>query len=340
MDFAPLLAAVRSRVSAEAQQYQAATAGPDGAADRDCRAWNRFDVVPRVLRGLTGVNTGITLLGRHLETPVMVSATAGHHLSHPDGEVASGAGASRAGALYVYSNSAGVEVAEFGRQMTGAWWAQLYLMKDAARTDEYLDRAAAAGAGAVVFTVDNPGTLGEAPFRSRQADTGMAPANFPDWTWPQMSAQIDPTLRLDHIAEIGRRTGLPVVVKGILHPADATAVTDAGAAGIIVSNHGRRQLPGVLTTADALPAVVAAVDGRIPVLVDGGIRSGVDVLRALALGAAGVGLGRPILWGLAAGGADGVAEVIGTLTAELRQAMAAVSAGSPVELRPDLLQRQ
>ena len=340
MDFAPLLAAVRSRVSVEAQQYQAATAGPAEQADRDVLAWDRLDLVPRVLRGLTGVDTGTTLFGHRFGTPVMVSATAGHPLSHPGGEVESGAGASRAGALYVYSSSAGIEVAEFGRQMAGPWWVQLYVMKEVARSRAYLDRAVAAGASAVVFTVDNPGTLGDAPFRGRQADTGMGPANFPDWTWPQMSAQIEPTLHLDHIGKIGAQTGLPVLVKGILAPADAAEVTDAGAAGIIVSNHGRRQLAGVLPTADALSAVVAAVGGRIPVLVDGGIRSGVDVLRAMALGAAAVGVGRPILWGLAAAGADGVAEVIDTLTAELRQAMAAVSAGSPAELRPDLLRRR
>ena len=340
MDFAPLLAAARSRVTPDAQQYQAATAGPPDEADRDEAAWGRFDVVPRVLRGLTGVDTTTTLFGQRFDTPVVVSATAGHHLCHPDAEFASGAGTARAGALYTYSSSAGVEVGEFGRRMTGPWWVQLYRMRDPARSQAYLDRAVTAGACAVVFTVDNPGTLGEAPFRSVQADSGLAAANYPDWTWPRMSAQIEPNLVADDIGEIARRTGLPVVVKGVLHPADVDPVVDAGAAAVLVSNHGRRQLAGVIPTADALPGVLSAVDGRIPVLVDGGIRSGLDVLRALALGAAAVGVGRPVLWGLAAGGADGVAEVITGLTAELRQAMAGVTAGSTNQLSPDLLRRR
>lgn len=337
MDFEPLRAAAGLRVAPEAQHYQAATAGPTDEADRDARAWNRLDLVPRVLRGLTDVDTGTPLLGQRFATPLIVSATAGHQLCHPDAEFASGAGAARAGALYIYSSSAGTEVGDFGRRMTGPWWVQVYLMRDAARSDAYLDRAVAAGAGAVVFTVDNPGTLGEAPFRSVQADSGLAAANYPDWTWPRMSAQLEPNLTLAHIADIAKRTGLPVVVKGVLHPADAAAVIEAGAAAVMVSNHGRRQLAGVIPTADALPAVTAAVAGRIPVLVDGGIRSGIDVLRALALGATAVGVGRPILWGLAAAGADGVTEVLSTMTAELRQAMAGVTAASLADLTPDLL---
>lgn len=143
-----------------------------------------------------------------------------------------------------------------------------------------------------------------------------------------MSALIEPDLRPEHIAEVAAASGLPVHVKGVLHPDDAVAAAEAGAAGIVVSNHGRRQVAGVVPTAVTLPEVVAALAGRIPVMVDGGISSGVDVLRAMALGAAGVGVGRPVLWALATAGSAGVTDMLNTLTAELRQAMAAVGAGS------------
>ncbi len=154
-----------------------------------------------------------------------------------------------------------------------------------------------------------------------------------------MSAAIQPGLTPDVIGELADRTGLPVHVKGVLHPRDASTAVAAGAAGIVVSNHGRRQVDGVLPTAYALPAVVDAVAGDAIVTVDGGIRTGVDVLRALALGASGVGIGRPVLWGLAAAGSAGVREVIGTLTAELRQAMASVGAGRIADLDGDHVRR-
>ena len=143
-----------------------------------------------------------------------------------------------------------------------------------------------------------------------------------------MSAAIDPALTPDVIGELADRTGLPIQVKGVLHATDAAIAVDAGAAGIVVSNHGRRQVDGVLPTALALPSIVDAVGDAALVTVDGGIRSGVDVLRALAMGAKAVGVGRPVVWGLAANGAQGVDEVIGTMTAQLRQAMASVGAGS------------
>ena len=152
-----------------------------------------------------------------------------------------------------------------------------------------------------------------------------------------MSDAIDASLSQDIIGDLAQRSGLPVHVKGILHPDDAAVAVSAGAAGIVVSNHGRRQVDGVLPTAHALHQVVQAVAGRAVVTVDGGIRSGIDVLRALALGASGVGIGRPVVWGLAAAGSDGVREVIGTLTAELRQAMASVGAAAVADLDPTMV---
>lgn len=336
MDLDALKSLARIRVEPAALAYQSATAGAD--PNRDEIAWRQIDVVPRVLRSLRQVDTSTRLLGAVVTTPVTVAATAGHRLSHPDGEIASGQAAARLGALFTYSSSASVEVTEFGAAVDGPWWAQVYVMKDFGLTSDYLDRLVAAGATAVVLTVDNPGTVGDAPFRARvQSRLPVTPGNYPGLTWAQMSAQIEPNLWLDHIGRLASMTGLPVVVKGVLHPGDAAAAVSAGAAAIVVSNHGRRQLDGVIPTALALPDVVRAVAGRVPVLVDGGLRSGTDVLRALATGAVAVGLGRPVLWALAAGGADGVADLLDGFTAELRQAMAAVGAATLGDLTPDLV---
>ena len=325
MDFDAVTTAARARLTPVAWEYYQAVAGGD--PDLDAAAWQRIHLVPRVMRGLAAVDTSLLLGGGRMATPVMVAATAAHRLADPEGEIATVRAATAAGALMVYSNTAAVEVTEFGAAATGPWWAQVYVMMDRGLTADYLARVVAAGATAVVLTVDSAGALADAPFRtSTRHRMDAVPGNYPQLSWAQMSAQIEPALVPDVIGEVATATGLPVHVKGILHPDDAVAAIEAGAAGVVVSNHGRRQVSGVLSTAAALADVVAAVDGRVPVTVDGGIRSGVDVLRALALGATAVGVGRPVLWGLAAGGAAGVTDVLTRLTAELRQAMAAVGA--------------
>jgi 4-hydroxymandelate oxidase len=271
----------------------------------------------------------------------MIAASAGHGMAHPDGEIATGTAATGAGALMTYSNSATVEVGVFGAAVACPWWAQLYVQRDRGRSHDYLDRAKAAGAGAVVLTVDLAGPAGSAPFRQTvQSRLTAVPGNFPAMTWQQMSAQYAESLTLDDIGEIASYIGLPVHVKGVLHPVDAVRAIGAGAAGVIVSNHGRRQVNGVIPTADALGPVIDAVAGRAPVMVDGGIRSGVDVLRALALGASLVGVGRPALWGLAAGGSAGVRSVLDGLTAELVQAMAATGVTYLDELEPSMLRHR
>lgn len=301
--------------------YHSATAGPD--PDADHRAWQQIELVPRVLQGLTSVSTATTVGGIEVSTPVVVAASAAHGLCHPDAERASAAGAARAGALFCYSSSATLEVGDFGSTATGPWWTQVYVMTDRGRTWDFVDRAAAAGTSALVLTVDNPGPLGDAPFRGGvQAALEMKPGNYPDWTWATMSASLEPNLTPDLIGALATRSGLPVWVKGLVHPADVDPVIEAGAAGIIVSNHGRRQLSGVISTARALPSVVEAAAGRVPVHVDGGIRSGTDVLRALTLGASAVGVGRPVLWALATGGPEAVTDLLADYTAELHRGLA------------------
>lgn len=336
MDFERLRAAAQARLDPLAWNYYQAVAG--GPPDHDSASWQQIELVPRVMQGLTSVEVGTELGGRALATPIMVAATAAHRLADPDGEIATARATAAAGALMVYSSSAAVEVTEFGAFATGPWWAQVYVMKDRGLTDDYLARIVAAGADAIVLTVDSAGALADAPFRSMtQSRMTAVPGNYPGLTWAQMSAQIDPSLRPGIVADITTSTGLPVHVKGILHPDDAVAAVQAGAAGIVVSNHGRRQVTGVAPTAMMLTGVVEAVAGRVPVLVDGGIRSGVDVLRAMALGAAAVGIGRPALWGLAGSGSQGVTDVLDQLTAELVQAMAASGAGSLAAISPTMV---
>ncbi len=368
MDFTDLQASARTALDEMAWAYYQATAdatpagprpgrAPDepgpatahpgpgrGPFDRDVLAWGRFDLVPRVLQGAGQPDLTVTLPeslhrgGATLRTPIMVAATAGHGMAHPDGEVATGTGAAAAGALMVYSNSATVEVGKFGAAVSCPWWAQLYLQRDRGRSRDYLQRARAAGAGAVVLTVD---LNGAASFRKTvQTRLTAQPGNFPQMTWQEMSASYAAGLDLDVIAEIADMAGLPVVVKGVLHPQDAVRAIGAGAAAVIVSNHGRRQVTGVIPTADALAGVIDAVAGRAPVLVDGGIRSGVDALRALALGASLVGVGRPTLWGLASGGSTGVRSVLDALTEELSQAMAAMGATTPGDLDRGMLRHR
>lgn len=338
MDFEALRTTAQSALDPLSWDYYEGVADGHPESRTDHEAWQRIGIVPRVLQGLSGVDTALTLGGTLLPTPVLVAPTAAHGLAHPDGEVATMRGASAAGALMIYSSSAKVAVTEFGATADGPWWAQVYLMRDRSLSDHYVELAAAAGARALVLTVDLSGGLAEAPFRQNtRVGLPALPGNFPGLSWAQMSGGIDANLRPDHVSGLIETTGLPVWVKGVLHPDDAVAAVDAGAAGVIVSNHGRRQIAGVVPTAEALGDVVDAVDGRVPVIVDGGIRSGVDVLRALALGASGVGVGRPVLWGLAAAGSQGVHDVLAGLTGELRQAMAAAGACSLPEINRSMV---
>lgn len=334
MNFESIRVAARDRITPGAWDYYQGVADDRPDADTDHEAWERIRLVPRVLHGLESVDTTTTLGVDTVSTPIMVSATAAHGLAHSDAELATGAGAAAAGALMVYSSSAAVEVTEFGAAAKGPWWAQVYIMEDRRATQDYLRRVVEARPSAVVLTVDHMGAPAEAPFRSPTSPLPARPGNFPGLTWREMSLGIEPGLVPDDIAWIADATGLPVYVKGVLHPDDAVLAVDSGAAGIVVSNHGRRQVAGVVSTAEMLPEVIAAVAGAVPVLVDGGIRSGVDVLRAIAIGAAGVGVGRPVLWGLAGSGTAGVTSVLDGLTAELRQAMAAVGAASLSRLLP------
>jgi 4-hydroxymandelate oxidase len=310
-----------------------------GAGDELTIRWNReaYDrirLLPRNLVDVSRLDTRVTLLRRELPHPVLLAPVACQRLVHPDGEVAAAKGAAAADATMVLSTFSTVALEEVAAAATSPLWLQLYIQPDRGFTRELLRRAETARYEALVLTVDTP-ILGA---RHREArinfalPPGIEKANFKGLSGASASHRpkgrdiysemLDPGLTWKDVDWLRSQTQLPVFLKGILGAADAARAVEAGASGIIVSNHGGRVLDTVPATIDALPAIVGKVAGRLPVLVDGGIRRGTDVLKALALGASAVCIGRPYVFGLAVGGAEGVARVIQILRREFEMAMA------------------
>lgn len=286
-------------------------------------AWAAYRFAPHVLRDVTEVDTTVRVLGRPIAAPIAVAPTTLQRLAHPDGELAMARAVAAAGSLMVVSSNAGTRFADIGA--TGVrWWLQAYLPKDRSLATELLAAAVDAGAGAVVLTVDTPvvGTKydGDGPTVWHGLDPELLRVNFPAGYDDLPGAEKATDLSAADIAWLRDRTGLPVVVKGVLRPDDARRCAQAGASGIWVSNHGGRQLDRAQSTAAALPAVVSAVDDGVEVYVDGGVRSGLDVLAAVALGARCVFLGRLPLWALVQG-ERGVARMYADLGEELAESM-------------------
>ncbi|MHA6765391.1 alpha-hydroxy acid oxidase [Streptacidiphilus sp. PAMC 29251] len=306
------------------------------AANR--RAFERVTLRPRVLVDVSHVDTSTELLGARLATPVGVAPTAYHRLVHPEGEVATARGAGKAGALYVVSIFASRTLEEIAAEATGPLWFQLYWLRRREVLAGLVDRAAGAGCRAILLTVDAP-RLGR---RHRDARNGfaigagisavnldpalMASAHRTDAGVSALAVHtaeaVDPSVTWADLAWLRARSELPLVLKGILTAQDAVLAVEHGADAIVVSNHGGRQLDGATASLDALAEVVDAIGAAVPVLFDGGVRGGTDVFAALALGARTVLLGRPVLWGLAADGAAGVAGVLDLATEELAHTMA------------------
>lgn len=326
-----------ARLPADVRGYYATGADDEVTADEAEAAWRGVRLRPRVLRDVSSVDTRLTLLGTPLAAPVLAGPTALHGLAHPAGEAETARGVAAAGSLLVVSTRASRRLEDVP---AGPWWFQAYAMRDRGLTRALVQRAAAAGATAVVLTGDTP-YLGR---RHGPGRTGLASEPLVNLAQHLVvgdtggtSTEQDPSVGLEAIGELAAASGLPVLVKGVLRGDDALACLDAGAAGVVVSNHGGRQLDRAVATAYALPEIAGAVAGRAPVLVDGGIRSGLDVLCALALGADAVLLGRPILWALAAGGAAGVRACLSTLTDELGHAMGLAGACTLSEATRDLV---
>ncbi|WP_335976506.1 alpha-hydroxy acid oxidase [Streptomyces sp. CA2R106] len=319
-------------------------AGREQALTENVRAFGRLALLPRVLRGAGPPDTAVELPGARAATPVLVAPTAFHRLAHPDGERATARAAAAAGTVLTTSMAATTAVAEVAAaarevRQDAAVWFQLYLQPRAEVTDALVRRAEQAGCTALVVTADSP-VFGRRGRDDRNGfhdlPPGYAAENMRGLPGAPPGGTLDiamsPGLSWRDLRRLRTRTELPVLVKGVLHPDDARIAVDEGAAGVIVSNHGGRQLDAAPATVEALPAVADAVAGRVPVLLDGGIRSGADVVAALALGATAVGVGRPVLWGLAAEGEAGVARVLAELAGQTAHVLALCGARDRTDL--------
>ena len=304
-------------------------AGEERTLRANVEAFGRRRIVPRVLRGVGERDLRTTLLGTELSLPVLIAPTAFHLLAHPDGETGTASAAAAAGTVMVLSMAATQPVEQVAASGATLWF-QLYPQPDPAFEAALLARVEKAGCRAVVATVDSP-VFGrrERDLRNGFTDlpAGLACENMRDDTGRVRDIAMDPELSWRHIDRLRAATGLPLLLKGILHPADAELAIEHGADGLVVSNHGGRNEETLRASFDCLPEVVAAARGRVPVFLDGGIRRGTDIFKALALGATAVGIGRPQAWGLAAFGQPGVEAVIDILNTELTSIMR--QAGTP-----------
>jgi 4-hydroxymandelate oxidase len=312
-------------------------------------------LTPRVLAGITACDPGTMLVGCRSALPIAIAPMSYQRLVHPEGEIGLARAAREAGiplALSMMSSTPLEEVAAVG----GTLWFQLYLLRDRGQVADLIQRAERAGCRALVLTVDVPRMgrrlrdmrngfalppeITAANLRDEAARLVRRPAVGASGVAIHTNEAFDPSLSWADVTWLRERTRLPLVLKGILHPEDARRAAEHGASAVVVSNHGGRQLDGAVASVTALPGVCEAVDGRCEVLLDSGIRSGTDVLKALSFGAAGVLLGRPALWGLANGGARGAAQVLSLIADELRNAMALAGCpdvGSARLLRPTAL---
>jgi 4-hydroxymandelate oxidase len=299
-----------------ALDYYASGARDEQTFRGNLAAWERWWLVPRTLVDVSQVSLATTVLGHPIALPIMVAPMSSQKLAHPDGELATARAAAEAGTIMIVSTSATVAIEEIAAVPGVATWFQLYPFPDFEETVGMIDRGVAAGAKAVCLTVDVASHV-DAKRRPRGGMSTPAWVKYP--MHPVHAEDTLATLDWPYLERLRGRVTVPIVLKGILHPADARAAADVGIPAIVVSNHGGRTLDGAVPTAEILPEIADAVGDRMELLVDGGIRRGVDVIRALALGARAVLVGRPFLWGLAVAGQGGQRHVFATLRRELEQ---------------------
>jgi isopentenyl diphosphate isomerase/L-lactate dehydrogenase-like FMN-dependent dehydrogenase len=305
--------AARERLPTDVYDFYAGGAGDEWTLAENRRAFERWVIRPRMLTGAYPPDPSTELLGSTIGFPVLVAPWAYQRLAHPDGELATARAAARAGTIMVVSSTTQAYLEDIAAASDGAKWWQLYIFTDRELTAEMLKRVHASGFGAICFTVD----LRVIGLRHRDTRNAFEmPVGL-----PQDDLVFEPNITWDDIAWIREQAPLPLLLKGIMTAEDATLAVEAGVDGIVVSNHGARQLDAVAAPLTVLPEIVDAVQGRAPVLVDGGFRRGTDVFKALALGASAVLVGRPTVWGLAAAGEDGVVDVLRILREELENVM-------------------
>ncbi|MFL5908400.1 MAG: alpha-hydroxy acid oxidase [Solirubrobacterales bacterium] len=329
--------------------YFAGGAGDERTLRRNAEAFEGWELRPRVLVDVSDVSTRATVLGAESELPILVAPVAFQLLAHPDGEAGMARAAAAAGTVMCVSSLTSTRPAEVAEAAPeGRRWMQVYLFRDRGVTRSMVEEAVEAGYEALLLTVDAP----YAGRRERDLRTGFqvpaeirAPAiegavGHRSLTTAEVFGLIDPSITWSDLEKLCGEFHLPVLVKGLIAGEDAALAVEHGAAGVVVSNHGGRQLDNAPATIDALPEVVEAVGGRIPVLLDGGVRRGTDVAVALAIGAQAVLVGRPFLWGLAIDGEAGVSRALEMLADELRLALALLGCPDPAALGADHVQRR
>jgi 4-hydroxymandelate oxidase len=339
----------RERLPRAVYDYYVGGADDETTVRANREAWSDIALRPRVLVDVSRVDPAIELLGHRLPSPVALAPTAFHRLAHEDGERATARGAG--GRLMIASSLSTVPIEAIVAEATGPVWLQLYVFRDRELSAALVKRAEEAGCTGLCLTVDVP-VVGNRerdvhnhfvlPETMEMANfTGLFQADMPmaagSGLAHYIADQFDASLDWSVIEWLRSVTRLPIIVKGVQHPEDGRRAVQAGVDALVVSNHGGRQLDGAQATAHMLPDVVASVEGRVPVLVDGGLRRGVDVARALALGATAVLIGRPYLWGLATDGEAGVARVLDELDAEFVRALSLLGVSTSAGLGPEAL---
>ena len=344
--------AAREALPSVAYDYYASGANDEITLRENHAAYERIKLKPRVLVDTSKRDLTATVLGQTISMPIMVSPTAFHRMAHPEGEVATARAAAKAGTIMILSTLSTSSIEEVMSEATGPVWFQLYVYKDREATLSLVRRAESAGCKAIALTVDaqiwgrrerdiknrfrlpkglsikNLMPAGKEDFPKEEADSGLAA--YVAW-------QFDPTLSWKDVDWLCSKSNIPVLLKGVLHPEDARLAVEHGAAGVIVSNHGARQLDTVPATIEALPEIAEVVENKIEVLVDGGIRRGTDVVKAMALGAKAVGVGRPIIWGLAVDGEQGAKRVLDILRKDFELTMRLCGCTSVQDIKKTLV---
>lgn len=315
-------------------------------------AFSRYRFRFKILASADRTDLSNEVLGQRFTMPVHLAPTAIQRMAHPDGEAAAYRAASDAGIAYCLSTLSSLSIEDVAAAATGARWFQLYMHPERAVSTAFVERAVDAGYSAILLTVDltrtgrrerdirNAFSLPEGlSYANLESRRRAATADGPDPFARNVNANTNASIGWEDLEWLVAKTSLPVIVKGVVRADDARRAVDAGARGLVVSNHGGRQLDYAIASLDALPEVVQVVRGEVPVLLDGGVRRGTDVLKALCLGAGGVLIGRPYLYALAVGGADGVRGMLEMLREEIALSMSLLGARRLSDLSQDLLTR-
>ncbi|MGE5217608.1 MAG: alpha-hydroxy acid oxidase [Chloroflexota bacterium] len=317
----------RERLRKEEYDYIAGGATDEISVDRNRRAYASWALRPRVLRDVSALDLSTTVLGTKVSLPVLIAPCGGHKRAHPEGELATYRAAAACGTVLAVSANSNTSFEELAAAARGHLWVQLYPFRDKSMTREWLDRARAAGYEAVVATLDSQWP----PKRERNIRNNYRRSrgvNYPaaNSDAPRPAGRVgegsDPAATWKELEWIKAATDLPVIAKGIMTAEDAELCAEVGADGLIVSNHGGRHLDNTLATVEVLSEAVAATKGKMEIFLDGGIRRGADVVKAIALGARAVFIGRPLFWGLAVDGEKGVIRVLDILREEIEITMA------------------